>query len=583
MLNRCQLTIFKTELKTGLKIGLKIKSTEEEQKKVLKRVLKERLKRYGPVLTVWIAAAGLCTFCGCGGGGEEHGASSTARMQETKEQPETEESGENQSKADQQEESMKKDYGELFRGITLAKGYKGIKDENPIMTQRFGADPYAMVYGDKVYFYMTADTVSYDAAGNPEENTYGNINKISVVSTEDMVNFTDHGEIAVAGRDGAAKWASNSWAPAAAWKMIDGKPRFFLYFADAGGGIGVLTADDPAGPFVDELGHGLITRDMPNCSDVLWLFDPAVLVDDDGRAYLYFGGGVPENRAADPGTGRAVELGEDMMSIVGEPVVIDAPYLFEDSGIHKWGNKYYYTYCSNWQVDEAGTEKYGFQNADIVCLESESPLGPYTFKEVILKNPGQVFGLYGNNHHCVFCFKDQWYITYHTRLLEQKMGMEKGYRCTHIDEFTIQENGQIGQIKQTYDGRSQRKPLDLYQETSAATSAVMAGVETVPSEEGMVLGGMDTGSYVKLEGVDLGAQPPEAFKARIYSQGEGGVIRVTPDVLNGEAAAYLEVPETTEGFAECRAEWTSELTGVHDLYFTFYGKGYQVSAWQLEQ
>ena len=34
---------------------------------------------------------------------------------------------------------------------------------------------------------------------------------------------------------------------------------------------------------------------------------------------LYFGGGVPEGRQADPGTGRVVELGEDMISIVGEP------------------------------------------------------------------------------------------------------------------------------------------------------------------------------------------------------------------------------------------------------------------------
>ena len=59
-------------------------------------------------------------------------------------------------------------------------------------------------------------------------------------------------------------------------------------------------------------------------------------MDDDGRAYLYFGGGVPEGQAANPGTARVVELGEDMISIAGEPVIIDAPYVFEDSGIHKY-------------------------------------------------------------------------------------------------------------------------------------------------------------------------------------------------------------------------------------------------------
>lgn len=188
--------------------------------------------------------------------------------------------------------------------IAVTEGYKGLEDTNPIMTQRFGADPYAMVYKDRVYFYMTADEFEYDVTKEIKENTYGRIHRINVVSTDDMVNFTDHGFIEAASRLGCAKWAKNSWAPAAAWKEIDGKPQFFLYFADAGGGIGVLQADSPTGPFRDPLGKGLITRETPNCADVLWLFDPAVLMDDDGRAYLYFGGGVPEGKVAAPGTGR---------------------------------------------------------------------------------------------------------------------------------------------------------------------------------------------------------------------------------------------------------------------------------------
>ena len=230
-------------------------------------------------------------------------------------------------------------YASLFDGITLAKSYKGLDDANPLMTQRFGADPFAMVCGDRVYFYMTADSFEYNVNKEIVENTYGTIRSINVISTADMINFTDHGSIRVAGPTGAAKWAHNSWAPAAAWKEIDGKAKFFLYFADAGGGIGVLTADSPTGPFTDPLGQGLITRQTPNCADVLWLFDPAVLVNDDGTAYLYFGGGVPEGKAADPGTGRVVQLGGDMISLAGDPIAIDAPYLFEDSGIHKYNGR----------------------------------------------------------------------------------------------------------------------------------------------------------------------------------------------------------------------------------------------------
>lgn len=225
--------------------------------------------------------------------------------------------------------------------ITITKGYKGVDDTNPLMTQRFGADPYAMVYRDRVYIYMTADVFEYNTDGNVKENTYSKIHQINMISTNDMVNFTDHGSINAASQTGIAKWAKNSWAPAAAWKEIDGKDQFFLYFADGGGGIGVLQADSPIGPFRDPLGKGLITRKTPNCANVFWLFDPAVLMDDDGRAYLYFGGGVPEGKAVAPGTARVVELGADMISIVGNPQTIEVPYLFEDSGIHKAGGKYY--------------------------------------------------------------------------------------------------------------------------------------------------------------------------------------------------------------------------------------------------
>ena len=36
-----------------------------------------------------------------------------------------------------------------------------------------------------------------------------------------------------------------------------------------------------------------------------------------------------------------------MISIDGEAKEIDAPCMFEDSGIFKYGDKYYYSYCSN--------------------------------------------------------------------------------------------------------------------------------------------------------------------------------------------------------------------------------------------
>lgn len=495
------------------------------------------------------------------------------------------------------EQPADRDWETCFEGMKYTKAYKGLKDTNPVMTQRFGADPFAMVYGDRVYIYMTADALEYGTDGEVVENTYGKIRSLNVVSTEDMVNFTDHGSIAVAGRDGAAKWANNSWAPAAAWKEIDGKVQFFLYFADNGGGIGVLQSDSPTGPFTDPLGKALISRNTPNCADVTWLFDPAVLVDDDGRAYLYFGGGIPEGRVTDPGTARVVELGDDMISIKGEPQRIDVPYLFEDSGIHKAGDKYYYTYCSNWQVDEEGTSKYGFRSAEIVSMESDSPMGPFTVKERILENPGKYFGLYGNNHHCVFRFHDRWYIAYHTRVLEKAMGIEHGYRCTQIEEFTMGEDGTIGVIPQSLGGREQLKYVDALAENSAVNMAMQAGLDTAETGEAghLVLSGIDSGDYMKVQGVDFGEKSPTELTAKISCTEESDdpcVIQVRIDTMSGEVIGYLNVePEdgtsgdnksAGDNFTEYKTVLEQEVTGVHDLYFVFSGSGYEMKCWKFQ-
>ncbi len=480
-----------------------------------------------------------------------------------------------------------------FENVKPVKAYKGLEDTNPIITQCFGADPYAMVYGDTVYFYMTADVFEYDNKAQLKENSYGKINTIRVVSTKDMVNFTDHGAIKVAGSKGAATWAGNSWAPAAAWKTIDGQDKFFLYFADSARGIGVLVADSPTGPFKDPIGGALIDRSVPNCGDITWLFDPAVLVDDDGTGYLYFGGGVPEGKAADPGNARVVKLGDDMISLAGDPVKVDAPYLFEDSGIHKYQDKYYYTYCTNWNVDAQGTATYGFHNAEIVSMVSDSPMGPFVFKEVILENPGKYCGLYGNNHHCVFSFNDRWYITYHARTLEKSMGIDKGYRVTHVDEFTMQEDGTIGIIKQTTKGREQLSFVDPYIENSATMIAVQGGVNTTAADAiatfygagAMALANMDEGAFVKVRGVDFGATSPTSITAMLKVAGGGeGAVQIRVDSLDGDIVGYLNVDRLTgveyEAFT---AALDTDVTGVHDLYFIFCGDGYRVMSWKFEK
>ena len=151
--------------------------------------------------------------------------------------------------------------------LMAEKAIKMPTENNPVIAYKFGADPAVLVYKDKAYLYATNDMQQFEFSKGKIENNYGKIASLNIFSSKDLVNWTNHGEIQVAGKSNpqaAARWANNSWAPAVAWKNIDGKDKFFIYFADNGSGIGVLVGDSPIGPFVDPLKKQLISRQTPN-------------------------------------------------------------------------------------------------------------------------------------------------------------------------------------------------------------------------------------------------------------------------------------------------------------------------------
>ena len=482
----------------------------------------------------------------------------------------------------------------LFESMELSSTLKKFGYDAPVMTQRYGADPCAMVYDGRVYIYMTGDVVEY-RGGKAIENTYSKINTINVISSDDLVNWTDHGTVYAAGRNGAAKWGGNSWAPTAAYKEIDGEMKFFLYFANNGNGIGVLTADSPVGPFTDPLGKALISRGTPNCSNVDWLFDPAVLVEEDGSAYIYFGGGVPAGKAANPGTGRVAKLGADMISLDGDPVAFDIPYLFEDSGINKIGDTYYYSYCTNWQVDDEGKKTYGFSNAQIAYMTSKNPMGPFTYQGVVFKNQNDYFpNNGGNNHHSIFEFNGKYYITYHTRVVSNQLGLSGlNYRSTHVTEIQLLEDGSFEKLPKTnYTSLKQVKALNPYEKTEAETIATMGGIET--TQEGMisktygsgnmVLSEIQTGDWVAVYGADFGDTGATEFTASVKAEkGTVGAIQIRLDSPDGEVVGCLTFGEEADGktYQEITGALDKTVTGVHDLVFVFGGENYTVDYWQF--
>ncbi|MFC5529479.1 glycoside hydrolase family 43 protein [Cohnella yongneupensis] len=459
---------------------------------------------------------------------------------------------------------------------------------NPLVSHKFGADPYALVFGDRVYVYMTNDVLEYDADGNVKDNTYSNINKISVISSDDLVNWTDHGEIPVAGPQGAAKWATQSWAPAAAHKVIDGKDKFFLYFANNASGIGVLTSDSPTGPWVDPIGKALVTRSTPGVEGVTWLFDPAVLVDDDGKAYLYFGGGIPEGKDEMPDTARVMELGPDMTSVLGEAKMIPAPFMFEDAGINKYNGTYYYTYCSNFY---GGTRPEGSPPAgEIAYMTSDNPMGPWKYQGTILKNPGHFFGVGGNNHHSMFQFNGEWYIAYHAQTLSKAMGVPKGYRSTQLNKVTFGEDGSIQEIQADYEGVPQIKSFNPYRRVEAATIGWNAGVATEKlagegGQQQMVVSDIDDADWIALSKVDFGDKGASTFVASVSGAKDPASIELRLDSPDGKLIGTLSVLPTAE---DSWTEFTTKVSGAegtHHLYFVFRGatgeKLFKLLSWQF--
>ncbi len=465
----------------------------------------------------------------------------------------------------------------------LSTGLVKEKIGNPVMTSRLTADPWAMEYNGRIYVYGTNDSQQY-AEAPAANNNYAKIKTLNCYSSADMVNWTDHGTIAVAGSKGAAKWAGNSWAPAACHKTINGKEKFFLYFANSANSIGVLTADSPTGPWTDPIGKALIDRSVEGCaeSEIGWLFDPAVLVDTDGTGYLYFGGigntdGKKEDFIRNPKCARVVKLGADMVSVDGAAKTIDAPFMFEDSGINKIGGKYYYSYCTNWtgSIDGVAIDRTDCPTANIAVMVSDSPMGEYKYVGCVLKNPGTYFsGASGNNHHCFTEFKGQMYAFYHTKRDSLKVGTKEDYRTTYADKLNMGDNndftnkdGSIADTKMTTGGADSVADLDPYQTVEAETFAMANKVGTILNTEtssnkdwltNYSIYNGEPGAYVGLANVEFGS--------------------------DGASEIMMKLSDTTmDAYKEQSVKLSRKVTGKHTIYFVFGKCGVQMDSWSFRK
>ena len=190
---------------------------------------------------------------------------------------------------------------------------------NPIRDHVFTADPTAVECGGRLYVYGTNDSEQYEHA---EKNSYEKIKTLAMMSTDDMVNWTYHGNIPVGE---IAPWVINSWAPSIVSRVeADGKTHFYLYFSNSGYGTGVLTSTSPVGPWTSPLNKSLVDAQTEGLGDCKVPFDPGAVIDDNGVGWIALGGGKC----------RIARLGKDMLSIDSEIKQSRPQHHFEANDIY---------------------------------------------------------------------------------------------------------------------------------------------------------------------------------------------------------------------------------------------------------
>ncbi|MFJ4841029.1 family 43 glycosylhydrolase [Streptomyces sp. NPDC088746] len=282
---------------------------------------------------------------------------------------------------------------------------------NPIVDGWY-ADPDVAVYGDRFWIYPTTSR-------GYSEQTF-----MDAFSSTDMVHWTKHPKVLDIADVSWAKYAL--WAPAPVFR--DGK--YYLYFAANDiqddselGGIGVAVADRPEGPYKDAIGGPLIDAFHNGAQPI----DQDVFIDDDGQAYMYYGGW---------GHANVVKLNADMTSLGTFPdgsvyKEITPENYTEGSFMFKRGGTYYMMWSEGGWTGPDYSVSYAM---------SDSPTGPFKkIDRVLAQDPAVARGS-GHNSVVNVPGTDIWYIVYHRRPLSETDG---NHRALAYDRIHFNEDGTI--------------------------------------------------------------------------------------------------------------------------------------------
>jgi len=281
---------------------------------------------------------------------------------------------------------------------------------NPVFPGNY-ADPELHLFQDKYYIYPT-----FSAAY--EDQTF-----YDCFSSDNLSNWQKHANIL---NFADVPWSTNkaAWAPS----VIERNGTYYMYFsAGDGAGIGVASSKSPAGPFKDALGKPLIKEYINGAQPI----DAHAFIDDDGQAYLYYGGWKHCN---------VVKLKENMIETAGEFLEVTPENYVEGPFMLKKDGKYYFM----WSEGGWTNSSYG-----VAYAIADSPLGPFKRKAHILDGVPTI-GM-GAGHHSVLKLPrtNEYVICYHRR---PAGSTARDNRVTCIDKLIFEPNGDIRPVVITNEG-----------------------------------------------------------------------------------------------------------------------------------
>jgi hypothetical protein len=378
--------------------------------------------------------------------------------------------------------------------------------------------------------------------------------------------------------------------------------RFYLFYAfDFMGVMGVAVCDTPAGEY-QFYGHVHFRdgRTWGSKSGDEFPFDPGVLVDDDGRIYLYsgFATKVPfvmsRFRNLKNSGGVVLELEQDMVTIKTGPTLLfprkgnNPPddfmdhEFFEASAMRKIDGMYYFIYSSA-------------HNHELCYAISDKPTEGFRFGGTLIslgdlflngnRDETKALNYLGNTHGGMAELNGQWYIFYHRQTNRHSYS-----RQACAEPLVRTADGHFKQAEVTSCGLN-RKPLrgiGAYEARIACNLWSKEGVVrydkrfakrkhpyfTQSGKDGdakavQYIANMRDGSVAGFKYFDM--QDAKTIDLVVGGRGEG-IIRVAnaPDFACVIASVPVQANRTIENIGGA----LKSAKGVQPLYFQFQGNGY---------